>query len=477
MIEKKKVDTLIVGGGPGGRVAYMALSKMGKKNSLMVMNQEPTVVCSLPYGIGRRLIPGGPEDVVVDLSESPRLPKDIAENTIRGEVVSLDANTREALVRTGNAEISVSFEKALLAPGAVSWIPPVDGVFDRTADKTVPVGEFVQVGKDLVDKGRLAENVYVLRSANDARRLDNLARKATRAVIVGSGAIGLETAEALHDRGLKITIIETLPHVTAPLDADMAELVENRLAEKGVQVMTSQKVVAATEDGVLLESGEKVPGDGVVFATGVRPNVTLARKAGLEIEKGIVTDSRMQTSNEHVYAVGDAVQVSDAATGKPLLPLVGTLAMRQGVTAAANISGMPMEMPPATVWGVSAVFDIHWGSIGWTEELAKRENLSVRTIPLPVRTREEAMPSGKEGRWKIVVAVDRNEAGIKAGQILGFQIILDGESPLATAERFLDIVSSKETVPELFRHFSIHSPSHNPPDDPYLNLFMKYLLA
>lgn len=477
MIESKKVDTFIVGGGPGGRIAYMALSKMGKKNALMVMKEEPTVVCSLPYGIGRRLIPGGPEEVVVDLSKSPRLPKDIAKNTIRGEVISLDANTREAIVRTGDAEISVSFEKALLAPGAVPWIPPVDGVLDGVSDEAAPAGESVQVGNNLVDKERLSGNVHVLRSANDARRLDDLARKATHAIIVGSGAIGLETAEALHDRGLKITVIETLPHVTAPLDADMAELVENRLDEKGVRVLTSQKVVAVKSDGVLLESGEYVPGDGVVFATGVRPNLTLARKAGLEIEKGIVTNSRMQTSNEHIYAVGDAVQVADAATGKPVLPLVGTLAMRQGVAAAADIAGMPLKMQPATMWGVSAIFELHWGSIGWTEELAKQEKLSVSTVTLPVRTREKAMPSGKEGRWKIVVAEDGNEGGIKAGQILGFQIILDGESPLGTAERFLDIVSFKETVPELFRHFAIHSPSHNPPDDPYLNLFMQYLHA
>jgi NADH oxidase (H2O2-forming) len=475
MIGKKKVNTLIIGGGPGGRIAYMALAKMGKRNTLIVMDEEPCVVCSLPYGVGRRLIPGGPENVVVDLAKSPRLPKDIAENTIRGRVISMDVNKREALVRTGNDEMAVSFDKAVLSPGAVPWIPPVEGIFERTSPESA-TGEFVQVGGDLVDKGRLAENVYVLRNVNDARRLDDFARKAKNAVVVGSGAIGLETAEALYDRGLKITIVETLPHVTAPLDADMAELVERRLEIKGVRVLTSQKVVAVTGEGVSLESGKKLQGDGVVFATGVRPNVALAREAGLEVERGIVTNSRMQTSNEHIYAVGDAVQVPDAATGKPVLPLVGTLAMRQGVTAAANIADMPMEMAPATVWGISAIFDLHWGSIGWTEELARRENLNVSTVTIPVRTREEAMPSGKEGRWKIVVAKEGND-GIKTGQILGFQIILDGDTPLGTAERFLDIITSKETVPELLRHYAIHSPSHNPPDDPYLGLFMQYALA
>jgi NADH oxidase (H2O2-forming) len=475
-LNKKQVETLIVGGGPGGRIAYMALSKMGKGNTLIVMNEEPTVVCSLPYGVGRRLIPGGPEDVVVDLAKSPRLPADIVENTVIGQVVSLDANKREAVIHTNEGRLTIIFDKAILAPGALPWLPPVEGVFQRTKSGD-PVGEFVQVGKDLVDKGSLAENIYVLRNANDARRLDNLAQKAKKAIVVGSGAIGLETAEALRDRGMEITIIETLPHVTAPLDADMAELLEKRLVDKSIRVMTSQKVVALSEDGVTLETGEKVQGDGVVFATGVRPNITLAREAGLETDKAIVTDSRMQTSNENIFAVGDAVQVPDAATGKPVLPLVGTLAMRQGIAAAANIAGMTMEMPPATVWGVSAIFDLHWGSIGWTEEMARREGLAVRSVSIPVRTREETMPSGKPGRWKIVVAEGGNEGGIQKGQILGFQIVLDGESPLGTSERFLDLVTSGETVPDLFRHFAIHSPSHNPPDDPYLNLFMQYGLA
>lgn len=475
-MSKKQVETLIVGGGPGGRIAYMALSKMGKGNTLIVMNEEPTVVCSLPYGVGRRLIPGGPEDVVVDLAKSPRLPADIVENTVIGQVVSLDTDRREAVIHTEKGPLNIHFEKAILASGALPWIPPVEGVFHRTKPEAT-VGEFVQVGRDLVDKGSLAENIFVLRNANDARRLDNLAQKAKKAIVVGSGAIGLETAEALRDREMEITIIETLPHVTAPLDTDMAELLEKRLGDKGIKVMTSQKVVALSEDGVTLETGEKVQGDGVVFATGVRPNITLARQAGLETDKGIVTNSRMQTSNEHIFAVGDAVQVPDAATGKPVLPLVGTLAMRQGITAASNIAGMTMEMPPATVWGVSVIFDLHWGSIGWTEELAKREGLAVRSLAIPVRTHEEAMPCGKPGRWKIVVAEEGNEGKIQKGQILGFQIVLDGESPLGTAERFLDFVTSAETVPDLFHHFAIHSPSHNPPDDPYLNLFMQYGLA
>lgn len=475
MHRRRKAGTLVVGGGPGGRVAYMALSQMGQTDTMIVMNEEPTVVCSLPYGVGRRLIPGGPEDVVVDLSKSPRLPGHIVDNTVHGHVSSLDKSARKAVIETAHGTVTISYEKVILATGALPWLPPVHGILqEETPSKTT--GEYVQVGTEVVDKSRLAENIHVVRNANDARRLDAFAENARKAVVVGSGAIGLETAEALYDRGLEVTIVETLPHVAAPLDSDMAEMIEKRLAEKGIAAMTSQKVVLVTGEGVTLETGEHVFGESVIFATGVRPNVTLARQAGLRIDRGIVTDATMKTSDANIYAVGDAVQVPDAATGKPVLPLVGTLAMRHAIAAASNIAGMPMEIAPATVWGVSAVLDLHWGSVGWTEELAKRENLAVRSVSIPVRTREEAMPSGREGRWKIVVAEEGNE-GIKKGQILGFQIILDGESPLGTTERFIDIVTSGETVSDLFRHFAIHSPSHNPPDDPYLNLFMRYSLS
>lgn len=461
-----QADVLVVGGGPGGRVSYMALKQLGVENVKMVANEEPTVICSLPYGIGRRLVPGGPEAVVVDLSKSHRLPPTILQDVIQGNVAALDLDRREAVVEGKGGRQSVAFGHLILAPGAVPWIPPVEGVLEDPGTET---GTGILYGGEWVDKGRLAGNVFVLRGANDARRLDAFAAKAKRAVVVGTGAIGLETAEALADRGVSVTLVEALPHVVAALDEEMAARVQARLQEKGMTVFTGARIERVLPEGLKLEDGTALQGDGVVFATGVRPDLRLAKQAGLSTEKGILVDSRMQTSHPRVFAVGDAVQVVDGATGETILPLIGTLAMRQAMVAAANIAGRPMDLPPVTVWGVSEIFGLHWGSVGWTEEMANRAGIPVAGISLPVRTRDPFMPEGRDGVWKLVVAT-APRGSVKPGQILGFQVAQDGDSPLFLAERFLDMISRRETVMDLFGHYFIHSPAHNAVDDPYLGL-------
>ena len=466
MGEKTKTDVLVVGGGPGGRVAYMALKQFGVADVKMVANEEPIVICSLPYGIGRRLVPEGPEAVVVDLSKSNRLPPTILQDVLQGNVTTLDLERREAIIEGNRGKQVVTFEHLVLAPGAAPWIPPVEGIFKEEGAVT---GTGVFHGDRWVDKGLLSENVYVLRGANDARQLDALADRAKSAVVVGTGAIGLETAEALVDRGMSVTLVEALPHVVAALDEDMAVRIEERLAARNVKVFKGARVDRVLPEGLKLADGTVLEGEGVVFATGVRADLRLAKQAGLATGKGIVVDSRMKTSDSRVYAVGDAVQVTDGATGEEILPLIGTLAMRQAMVAAANIAGRPMELPPLTAWGVSEIFGLHWGSVGWSAEAAQKAKFPVVSLVQPVRTRDPFMPEGREGAWKLVVA-SAPHGNIRPGQILGFQVVQDGDSPLFLAERFIDIVSRGETVMDLFGHYFIHAPSQNAVDDPYLGL-------
>ncbi|WP_024822005.1 MULTISPECIES: NAD(P)/FAD-dependent oxidoreductase [Aminobacterium] len=463
---KKRV--LIIGGGPGGRFSYIALRRMGEKSLSIVMNEDPTVICSLPYSVGRKLIPGGPEEEVVDLANSDRLPPEIVEDAIRGVITELDAENHIARGMSTEGPFEIYFEKVLLAPGAVPWIPPVKGLLSDKEGYKQDLTE-VMVGREYVSKEKLAENIFVMRGADDARALDAFAEKSGRAVVVGSGAIGLEVVEALHDRGLTVTLVEALPHLIAAMDQDMAEKVNDRLSEWGVSVYKNIQLTEVKPDRVILSDGREIETDGVVFATGVRPNVTLAQSAGLSVERGIVVNEKMQSSHPDIYVVGDAAQIRDAVTGRPILPLIGTLAMRQGLVASFNIMGQTMSLPPATVWGLSAIFDLHWGSVGWTEELANASDIQAFSLTLPYYTREKAMPNGKEGLWKIIVSAT-DEKGLKKGQIIGFQVVIDGESPLFLTERFIDIITRRETVFELFSHYFVHSPYHNTVEDPYLML-------
>ena len=467
-MEQRQVKVLILGGGPGGRVSYMALRRMGVDSLALVADEEPTVICSLPYGVGRRLVPDGPEKVVVDLAASPRLPRDMVKDVIWGAVTTLDPESRSAVVRTPGGEVRVAYESLILAPGAAPWVPDLPGVLGEVAGATGPT---VMVGDRLVPRGALGENVHVLRGARDARDLDELAGWAKRVVVVGSGAIGLETLEAFVDRGVGVTLVEVLDHVTAALDPEPAAVLEAALWGRKVEVLTGVRATAVEAGGLRLEDGRLVEADGVVFASGVRPRLDLPRALGVEVQRGIVTDSRMATNLPGVYAVGDAAQILDAATGRPLLPLIGTLAMRQALVASANLLGMPMELPPATVWGVSEIFGLHWGSVGWTLEAATRAGIRAFPLVQPVRSRDPFM-EGRDGQWRLTVAAPGNE-GLAPGQILGFQVVTEGDSPLHLAERFVDVVTRRETVQDLMGRYFIHSPAHNGVDDPYLGLLFQ----
>lgn len=466
---------LIIGGGPGGRISYMALRMMGEDNVKIVMNEEPTIICSLPYGVGRKLVPQGPEALVVDLSKGERMPKDMPKDIVHGIVKELDIASKKAYAEEADGQIEISFEKLILATGAVPWIPPVSGVLREGTSSATSDGKdtLVMYGNELVEKSKLAPNVFVIRGADDARRLDKFASRGKSVVVVGSGAIGLEMTEALHDRGLQVHIAEVLPHLSVALDADMASLIEKRALERGVKAYIGVSVTDVTPEGVVLSDGSTIKADGVLFATGVRPNVALAKACGLKMERGIVVDSHMRTSHPDVYAVGDAVQVVDAPTGRAILPLIGTLAMRQGLVAASNITGMPAELPPVTIWGVSSYFDLHWASVGWSEEAANKAGIPVKTIVLPVRTRDNAMPLGKDGYWKVVISKEK-AAGLKEGQIIGFQAVIEGDPVINLSERFLDIITAKESISEILRHYFAHCPSQNAVDDPYLALFFNY---
>lgn len=469
MSERMERKILIIGGGPGGRVSYMVLRKMGLDSLALVANEEPTVICSLPYSVGRDLIPQGPDGIVVDLAKSDRLPPDMLDDVVKGVVEELDLEAHIAHVMTAQGNLEIHFEKVILAPGSVPWIPPIRGVL---ASEDRGGQTWFMHGKELVPRSRLAPGVFIMRGAEDARELDLFAAPGRNAIVVGSGAIGLEIVEALTQRQVEVTVVEALPHLTAALDADLASRIEERLEKQGVRVFKDIQLSGVTREGALLSDGTLLTADAVVFATGVRANTDLARKSGLKVGRGIIVDGQMRTSHPDVYAVGDAAELTDGPTGQPVLPFIGTLAMRQAVVAASNILGQGMELPPATPWGVSVIFGLHWGSVGWTAEAAGRAGYETVSIDLDYNTMEPYMPRSLRGFWRLVVATAPKE-GVVPGQILGFEVVMDGKSPLFLAERFLDIVTHRETVSDLFGHYFIHSPAHNDVNDPYLQLVFK----
>ena len=223
------------------------------------------------------------------------------------EVTALDPAAHHVALVGGS---QVTYDRLLLATGARSFIPPCEGM-----------------EKD---------GVFALRSLDDALAIKAYARGIDTAIVVGGGLLGLEAARALHTAGLDVTVVEFFPYLLPrQLDEEGAQVLEALLKAQGLHVVTSATTTAILgvpcADCIQLQSGKKVTGDMVLFSTGVRSDTTLAKEAGLEVNRGIVVDGHLQTSAEDVYAAGDVAEFEGQVYG--IIPP----AIEQARVAAANM--------------------------------------------------------------------------------------------------------------------------------------------
>jgi NADH oxidase (H2O2-forming) len=239
---------------------------------------------------------------------------------------------------------------------------------------------------------------------------------------MGAGLIGLETAIAFHERGLKVTIVEMLPQVLPlPLDAEMAKMIQDILEEKGIIVFTGKCVEeflgTDTVTGIMA-GGEKIEADLFLSAFGVRANTQLAVSAGIALgeTKAIRTNSRMETNIKDVYAIGDCAEVTNIVTQRPALPQLGTVAVRTGKIAGINAAGGYSLFTGALGSAVSRLFDTDCGWTGLTEAAAKKASIEVVTGTIASKTKADYYPGALPIKVKLVVEKE-------AQRVIGAQII------------------------------------------------------
>lgn len=313
---------VIVGGVAGGASCAARARRLAEEAEIVILERGPYVSfanCGLPYHVGN-VIPK--EDSL--LVATPEMFKAWFNIEVRtqSEVVAIDPAGRsiEVLNHDTGRKYRESYDDLVIAPGAAPFKPPIEGC-------------------DL-------PGIFTLRNIPDTRNIMTWIKekKVRRAAVVGGGFVGLEMAENLKGLGIEVSIVERLPQVMPPLDGEMAELVHEHIREKKLALYLNHQVTAFESDSrgavdVIFDSGKKISVDMVILAVGVRPEVDLVRNAGLAIGKlgGILVNDHMQTSGDHIYAVGDAVEVKDYLfRDNRLVPLAGP-ANRQGRLAAESI--------------------------------------------------------------------------------------------------------------------------------------------
>ena len=380
------MKVVIIGGVAGGASAAARLRRLDERAESIVFERSGFVSyanCGLPYYIGGTI--AEKRELTLQTPESFWNRFRIRVKT-KHEVLAIDPAAKTVTVKdlsTGKA-FTESYDKLVLSPGAMPTRPPLPGID--------------------------SERVFSLRTVEDTLRIHDYVRreKPQSAVLVGGGYIGIEVAENLRELGLDVTIVQRPKQLMNTLDYDMATFVHAKLREKGIRLELGRSVSGFEErDGqilTLIDGQDPLPADLVLLAIGVTPDSGLAKQTGLAlgIKGSIVVNDRMETSVPDIYAVGDAVQVKHAVTGRDALIALAGPANKQGRIAADNICGLDSRYRGSQGSSIIKVFDLTVASTGLTEKAAASAGIDADCVVLSPGSHASYYPGARPMTMKVV---------------------------------------------------------------------------
>jgi NADPH-dependent 2,4-dienoyl-CoA reductase/sulfur reductase-like enzyme/rhodanese-related sulfurtransferase len=399
---KKRI--LIIGGVAGGATAAAHARRLSEDAEIIIFERGPYVSfanCGLPYYVGGEI--QEKEDLLVQTPQGLRSRFNL-DARVMSEVIELDPSRQRVLVRDlkSNKDSWESYDDLIISTGASPLKPPIPGI-DR-------------------------EGLFSVRGIPDVEAILQWIseKEATRAVVVGGGFIGLEMVEQLHKKGLQVTLVEGLPQVMAPLDPEMAAWLHHELKSREVILHLDDPVArfdnpeANTKQATVVElkSGARISADVVILGIGVRPESELVKNANLEIgdRGGIRVNDHLRTSNPHIWALGDAIEVRDFITGEwVLVPLAGP-ANRQGRIVAENVFGGTMKYSGTCGTAILRCFDMVAACTGANEKSLQKQKITYDVVHLHPASHANYYPGAQRIAMKILFAPDD-------GRLLGAQVL------------------------------------------------------
>lgn len=398
-MEHQKI--VIVGGVAGGASAAAKARRTNESADITIFEKGPYVSfanCGLPYYVGETI--RDRDDLLLQTPE--RFWKRFRVQVhILHEVLQIDRTAKCVRVKnliSGDVALH-PYDELILAPGAGAIVPNISGIH--------------------------AKNIFSVKTVPDSDAIKSFLHDhpSQQALVIGGGFIGLETAEALMQRGLNVTIIEKAQEILPPFDTDMARLMAHHLQEKGVKIIAGDGIKGFHQTGDFaeeaeLESGIRLPMDLAILSIGVRPELKLAREAGLEIGEsgGIAVNERQQTSDPHIYAAGDAVETTHLVTGlRTRIPLAGP-ANKQGRVAGANAAGGDLQFHGALGTAIVESLGITAAKTGLAEHEANRHGLKFFVSVTHPLDHAGYYPGAEALHIKLVVEQE-------TGKLLGAQIV------------------------------------------------------
>jgi NADPH-dependent 2,4-dienoyl-CoA reductase/sulfur reductase-like enzyme/rhodanese-related sulfurtransferase len=426
---------VVIGGVAGGMSAATRLRRLDANAEIIVLEKSGHVSyanCGLPYYVG-----GVIEEEKDLLLQTPaslhaRFRLDVRVST---EVLAINPSKKTVAIKdllTG-ATSEMDYDKIILSPGASPVVPPIPGI----------------------DRG------MTLRTVEDVEKIAaSVGKNPASAVVIGGGFIGVEIAENLVHRKIPTALVEATDQVLMPLDPELASLVAQEMRSHGVDLRLGASVVSIDSDSVVLSNGQVLPAEIVILAIGVRPEIGLAKAAGLEIgsRNGIKVDEFNRTSNHDIYAVGDAAEKTDALDGNATLVPLANLANRHGRVVADHICGLTVRPVKTIGTAIVKVFDLMIATTGWNEKRLKAAGRPQQAIHIHPNSHAGYYPDAKQMTLKLIFDP-------KSGEILGAQGIgIEG------VDKRIDVIATAMrggiTAPELADLELAYAPPFGSAKDP-----------
>ena len=418
----KKV--LIVGGVAGGASTATRLRRLDESLEIVIFEKGEYVSfanCGLPYYIGD--IIQNRESLLVQTPESLKVRFNL-DVRVNSEVVGVNGKDKKVKVKTKNGEeYEESFDFLVLSPGAKPIFPAIKGIENK--------------------------KIFTLRNINDMDKIKAEIKNngVKKTVVVGGGYVGIETAENLKHLGIDVTLIEAAPHILAPFDSEISNILEYELVNNGIELMTSEKVVEFQEDAnkiiIKLESGKIVTTDMVILSIGVSPDTKFLQGSGINLgERGhILVNENLETNIDGVYALGDSILVKNYITNQNVgIPLAGP-ANRQGRIVAGNIVGRNEKYKGSLGTAIIKIFELTGASTGLNERSLKQLNITYEKIYLHPNNHAAYYPGASPISIKALYNKENK-------QILGAQAV-----GISGVDKFIDVMATsikfKATIDDL----------------------------
>jgi len=431
---------VVIGGGAAGMAATASARRVNPGAEITVLEASRHVSygsCGIPYYLGglvedvSRLVTYTPEE----FERSRRV-----EVLINSYVKSINARSKTLVyVSEKGEEKEIGFDVLILATGAKPLVPKIEGLG--------------------------LKGIHTVRFLDGAVKLKEDLARSRRVTIIGAGYIGLELAENLRRNGIEVTILELLPRPMPNVDQELSTIISRELVRNGVKLELNKRVIGfkgrERVEKVVTEDAEYET-DLVVIAVGVRPNVSLARQAGVELgESGAIkTNDRMETSVKGIFAAGDNCEAYHAVLNKPVyIPLAQT-ANKMGYVAGTNAAGGSEVFPGVVGSAVTKVFDLEIGRTGIGEEEAKKHGFETKSVLIKARSRAGYYPGGRDIWVKLIV--EKPSGIVIGGQIVGYEGVWSRIAALALA------ITSRLTVKQIVFSDLPYAPPFSPVWDPLI---------